>query len=128
MAKARRKAISKSSAKFAISKTKAKAGLVKEPAASYAAASGLVNYARLEARVSPELKERFQYAANIQGRSLTDFMIAAMEETAAQVIRQHQVIELSARDQRAFVKALLNPPEPSAALRRAFKRYKQLGL
>lgn len=85
-------------------------------------------YARLEARVSPELKQRFQQAANIQGRTLTDFMISALEEIAVRTIRQHQVIELSFADQQAFVNALLNPPEPSNELKRAAQRYKKLGL
>jgi uncharacterized protein (DUF1778 family) len=87
-----------------------------------------MNYARLEARVSPQLKERFQQAADLQGRTLTDFMISALEEMASRTIRQHRILELSQSDQQAFVKALLNPPEPGAELKRAVKRYKDLGL
>ena len=86
------------------------------------------DYARLEARVSPELKLRFQQAANILGRTLTDFMVSALDEIASRTIKQHQVIELSFADQQAFVEALLNPPEPSNELKRALKRYKKLGL
>lgn len=86
------------------------------------------NYARLEARVNPELKQRFQEAANIQGRTLTDFMIAAMEEIASRTIKQQRIMELSVADQEAFVNALIKPSEPSDELKRAVKRYKQLGL
>ena len=86
------------------------------------------SYARLEARVSPELKQRFQQAANIQGRTLTDFMISSLEEIATRTIKQYQIIELSFVDQQAFVNALLHPPEPSVELKRAVKRYKKLGL
>ncbi len=30
------------------------------------------------------------------------------------------------KDQRAFVEAILNPPEPTPALRRAFRRHREL--
>ena len=86
-----------------------------------------VSYARLEARIHPELKQRFQQAANIQGRTLTDFMISSLEEVASRTIKQYQMMELSLADQQAFVNALLKPPKPSAQLQRAVKRYKKLG-
>ena len=40
---------------------------------------------RLEARVSREQKALFQRAAEIQGRTLTDFMIASVHEAAGRV-------------------------------------------
>jgi Protein of unknown function (DUF1778) len=36
------------------------------------------------------------------------------------------IIRLSAEDQRAFAEAILNPPEPTPALRRATRRYREL--
>jgi len=36
------------------------------------------------------------------------------------------VIELSARDGRAFVEALMNPPAPNEPLQRAVERYRQV--
>ena len=38
-------------------------------------------------------------------------------------IEGNSVIQLSLEDQLAFAKALLNPPEPNAALRRAFENH-----
>jgi uncharacterized protein (DUF1778 family) len=35
------------------------------------------------------------------------------------------VIRLSLEDQRAFVEAILNPPEPTPSLRRAFDRHRE---
>jgi uncharacterized protein (DUF1778 family) len=46
-----------------------------------------------------------------------------MQRAATDAIEEHARIELSQRDQRAFVEALTNPPEPSAALRAAAKAY-----
>lgn len=36
------------------------------------------------------------------------------------------VVRLSIEDQRAFADAILNPPEPTPALRRAFRRHHEL--
>ncbi|MBW4613520.1 MAG: DUF1778 domain-containing protein [Desmonostoc vinosum HA7617-LM4] len=80
---------------------------------------------RLEVRVTKEQKELFQRAAEIQGRTLTDFVISSVLNTAKQVIHEHEMMILTKQDQEVFVTALLNPPEPSAKLRDAAQRYKQ---
>ncbi|MBH8554855.1 DUF1778 domain-containing protein [Nostocaceae cyanobacterium CENA357] len=80
---------------------------------------------RLEARISKEQKEVFQRAAEIQGRTLTDFVINSVMNAAKQIIQEHEMIILSRQDQEVFVEALLNPPEPSAKLKTAAQRYKQ---
>jgi uncharacterized protein (DUF1778 family) len=41
-------------------------------------------------------------------------------------IEETQIIRLSLEDQRAFADAILNPPEPTPALRRAFRRHREL--
>jgi uncharacterized protein (DUF1778 family) len=80
---------------------------------------------RLEARISREQKELFQRAADIQGRTLTDFVISSVQEAAKRAIQEHEMMILSVRDQEVFVEALLNPPNPSDKLRSAAQRYKQ---
>jgi uncharacterized protein (DUF1778 family) len=80
-------------------------------------------HARIEARVSPEQKELFERAAAIEGVTLTDFAISTMHRAATSVVQEHTTIELSVRNQRAFVEALRNPPEPNEALREAAKAY-----
>lgn len=82
--------------------------------------------ARIEARVSREQKQRFEQAAELEGVTLTDFAIASMERAARQTLQEHTILTLSTRDQRAFVQALLSPPEPNQALRRAAARHAQL--
>jgi uncharacterized protein (DUF1778 family) len=79
--------------------------------------------ARIEARVSPEQKELFERAAAIEGVTLTDFAISSMQRAAARVVQEHTVMELSLRNQRAFVEALQNPPEPNEVLREAARAY-----
>jgi uncharacterized protein (DUF1778 family) len=80
---------------------------------------------RLEARISKEQKELFLRAAELQGRSLTDFLVASAQEAALEAVRAHEALRLSEQDRRAFVSALLSPPAPNRTLLRAAKRYRQ---
>jgi uncharacterized protein (DUF1778 family) len=82
--------------------------------------------ARIEARIAPEALVIVKRAAEIQGRSISDFVVAAAQEAAHRAIEETQMIRLSVEDQRAFVEAILNPPEPTPALRRAFRRHREL--
>jgi uncharacterized protein (DUF1778 family) len=81
--------------------------------------------ARLEARLPSAVLDRLKRAAEIQGRSLTDFVVAAADEAACRAIEQTEIIRLSLEGQRQFAKALINPPEPTPALRRAARRYRK---
>ncbi|MBV8527972.1 MAG: DUF1778 domain-containing protein [Candidatus Dormibacteraeota bacterium] len=78
---------------------------------------------RLEARVTPEDKERFTRAAELTGRSLTDFLLANLHEATRRILDQHNVTLLSATDSQRVVDSLLNTPEPNDALRRAAARF-----
>lgn len=81
---------------------------------------GMIATARLEARLPVKVHELLKYAAGLQGRTLTDFVVTAAQEAAEKAIRERQIIELSIEDQRRFVEALLNPPEPNDVLREDF--------
>ena len=82
--------------------------------------------ARLEARLPGPVLDRLKRAAEIQGRTLTDFVVAAANEAACKTIRETEVLQLSAEDSRRFAAAILNPPAPNRALKKAAKRYRQL--
>ncbi len=74
---------------------------------------------RLEARITPDSLDVIRRAAEIQGRSVSDFVVAAVQEAAHRTIDETQLIRLSISDQRAFVEALLNPPPLAPAMERA---------
>ena len=78
--------------------------------------------ARLEARISTELHSMLKRAAELQGRTMTDFVVAAVRDAAQRAIEQAEVIRLSLADQECFARALLSPPPPAPALERAFAR------
>lgn len=80
---------------------------------------------RLEARISKAQKGLFVRAAELQGRSLTDFLVTSAQEAALETVRTHNAVHLSERDREAFVSALLTPPTPSKTLQQAAKRYRK---
>jgi uncharacterized protein (DUF1778 family) len=80
---------------------------------------------RLEARLTADQKALLQRAADLEGTSLTDFVIRSAQRAAETAIQTHESIFLTARESRAFVEALLNPPAPNAALRAAARDYRQ---
>ena len=47
-------------------------------------------------------------------------------EVDCRTIEETEVLRLSAEDQRLFAEAILNPPAPNAALRRAERRRREL--
>jgi len=81
---------------------------------------------RIEARIAPEALAVVKRAAELQGRSVSDFVVAAAQEAANRTIEETQIIRLSVEDQRAFAAAILNPPEPSPALIRAAEAHRRL--
>ena len=82
--------------------------------------------ARLEARLPASVHKVLRRAAEIQGRTLTDFVVGAAHEAACRVIAEAEVVRLSLEDQRRVAKAVQRPPAPTAALRRAFRRRRDL--
>ena len=94
--------------------------------AQQARAQAEASEARIEARVSHEQKALFEQAAGIQGITLTAFAVATMHRAATNVIQEHSTLTLSSLNQRTFVEALMNPPEPNEALRKAAKAYREM--
>lgn len=75
--------------------------------------------ARLEARLPVHVKEMIEYAANLEGRSLSDFVVESARSAAMASIERHQVIQLTMEESKRLVELLLNPPPPNEAQRKA---------
>jgi uncharacterized protein (DUF1778 family) len=82
--------------------------------------------ARIEARIAPDALAVVKRAAEMQGRSISDFVVAAAQEAAHRMIEEAHVIRLSIEDQQRFVDLLLNPPPPTPAMKRARKAHSRL--
>lgn len=85
-----------------------------------------IRTARIEARIAPDALAVVKRAAEILGRSVSDFVVAAAQEAANRTIEESQIIRLSVEEQRRFVDCLLNPPKISPALLRAKKAHARL--
>ncbi len=82
---------------------------------------------RIEARIAPEALATVRRAAQMQGRSLSEFVVDAAEQAAKRTIEELQIVRLSAEDQLRFVEALLNQEtNPAPAMQRAAERHEKL--
>lgn len=78
--------------------------------------------ARLNLKISKDLHAMIKRAAEIQGCTVTDFVVAAVQEAALAALEEADITRLSIADQSSFTHALMSPPRPNAALTRAFNR------
>jgi uncharacterized protein (DUF1778 family) len=81
---------------------------------------------RVEARIAPDALALVRRAAELQGRSISDFLVAAAVRDAQRTIEDAHIIRLSADDQERFVRMLLKPPPLAPAMKRALKARKRL--
>ena len=81
---------------------------------------------RVEARIAPEVLAVVRRAAEIEGRSLSDFLVGAAQEAARRTIEQAQLIRLSMQEQQRFAALLLDPPALPPVMARAAKAHKKL--
>lgn len=81
---------------------------------------------RLEARITPEVLAVVRRAAEMQGRSVSDFVVAAAQEIAHRAIADASLIRLAVADQAQFAAALLAPTAPTPALQRAAQAHARL--
>lgn len=85
-----------------------------------------IRTARVEARIAPDALAVVRRAAELQGRSVSDFLVAAALKDAQRTIEDAQIIRLSVDDQQRFADILLNPPPLAPAMRRALAARKRL--
>ena len=82
--------------------------------------------ARIEARIAPDILAAVKRAAEIAGRSVSDFVVDAAQQAAERTIAETQIIRLSLADQERVAALLTSPPKPSPALDRAKEAHRRL--
>ena len=82
--------------------------------------------ARINFRLSNELKQTIEDAAAEMGQSVSDFAVSTLVQTARKILHDQQVTRLSDRDRQHFL-AMLDGEEskPNDALVKAASRYKK---
>jgi uncharacterized protein (DUF1778 family) len=82
------------------------------------------NSERIELRMRPYQLRHIKQAAEIEGKSVSDFTISSAYAAAVKTIESTSCWVLGERDTEIFVNALLNPAEPNEALKTAIRSYK----
>ena len=81
---------------------------------------------RFEARLTPYVLKVIKRAAEIQGRSISDFVVAAAEEAAERALRDIEGLTVALEHQEAFARAILDPPKLGPVWRRARESHRRL--
>ena len=81
---------------------------------------------RIDVRIAPSVKRAIERAAVLSGRTLSAFVVDASYREARRIVADETRMFLSGRDRNVFLDALLDPPKPSPALRKAIKRHRRL--
>jgi uncharacterized protein (DUF1778 family) len=81
---------------------------------------------RFEIRMTAQDKRLVAEAAKLKGMNPSEFALKAALAASRKAISRIQTIKLSQRDQIAMADALLDPPAPNAALRKAMARYRKM--
>lgn len=84
------------------------------------------NDARLNFRLSLELKQIIEQAAAHMGQTVSDFAVSTLVQNARRVIEEHDRTELTRRDRDVFVSLLDDTTaKPNRALASAARKYKR---
>lgn len=81
--------------------------------------------ARIEARVSQELKDLIERAANCSNQSVSEFMLKQVEPAARKVVEAHDRLQLDQEQSRQLVDILLAPPKPNSRLKKSIAQYRK---
>ena len=86
----------------------------------------LTESGRIELRIKPEEKALLSRAAALQHEDLTGFILRTVVPAAERIIERTERLQLSERDSLRVLDLLENPPKPSAKLRAAAKKHREI--
>lgn len=84
------------------------------------------NDARLNFRLRSDIKDRIEKAATVSGKSITDFAVSTLRDTADEVLERYQAAELTNHDRNILLAVLDRADKPNPALTRAAKTHRKL--
>lgn len=82
--------------------------------------------ARIGARLTPDVLNVVRRAAEIEGRSVSDFIVDAARIAAERTIERAQILHFSLADQERIADVLAKPARMTEALARAEASYAEL--
>ena len=82
--------------------------------------------ARLDTRIAPDLLADIRRAAEIQGRTVSDYVAATLQAAVLKDVAEVEVLRLSREASEQFAAALIDPPPLSPAMQQAFAHHRAL--
>jgi uncharacterized protein (DUF1778 family) len=76
-------------------------------------------------KLSADLEQKVKYAAKLKGIPPAGYVKTVLAEAVAKDIQEYEFIDLSRQDREAFVKAILEPAEPSKHSIESARHYKK---
>ena len=80
---------------------------------------------RLDARITPELRDQSRYLAARQGRSVSDYVNTVLRLAVRRDVAEMDIIQLSREDAERFAAALIDPPPLTPAMRRGIELHRR---
>lgn len=74
---------------------------------------------RIETRADPDVRELIVEAADLEGGSVSEFLVASAKERAEKTPNRTRVIHLTEESQIRFAELILDPPPPNEAMEEA---------
>jgi len=87
--------------------------------------SNPVKSARLDTRITPDLLDQVRRAAEVQGRSVSDYVAATLQAAVQRDIAEVEIIRLSREASEKFAAALIDPPPLNDAMKKALARHRR---
>ncbi len=87
-------------------------------------AQAQANRVRISSRVSINVQNKLERAAELIGSTLNQFIINSAIQEAQRIIEQESVIKLSEADAKKVFALIDNPPKPNKRLQAAVKSYR----
>ena len=81
---------------------------------------------RVQVRIDRAAKRMLERAAALANTTVSAFVVNSALDAAGRLIQEREQLVLSERDWDVFFDALVNPPKPNAALRKAFAAHRRL--
>ena len=81
---------------------------------------------RVQVRIDRNAKRTLERAAAHANTTVSAFVVNSALDAAERLIRERERLVLGERDWNVFFKALVNPPKPNLALKKAFAAHGRL--
>jgi len=85
--------------------------------------------ANIQARIAPDFKEELLMAAEVEGMSLTDYLVRNLKPCVEKTLQRDRIWKLAEDESARFSEALMRKkPRSNPKLKKAAERYRELGL